>query len=107
MKHIHKRNKKRADRAKVKLDEVVKAAREAGANVTFSLKPKEMPTRWPNDPEPVKLLITESERVSALGNNWMTADIPNPVAAEMCHRNGWAYSLAAAWLRCKLKGEIT
>ena len=38
---------------------------------------------------------------------WPFFDVPNHVAAEMCLRHGWAYSLAAAWLRCKLKGELS
>ena len=91
---------------KTKLADLVKAARAAGAKVTVSLEPKEMPNRFPSDPEPVKLLIEESERMSALGNRWLTAKIPNQIAAEACLRNGWAYSLAAAWLRCKLEGKL-
>jgi hypothetical protein len=91
---------------KTKLSELVKAARSAGASVTVSLEPKQMPTRFPNDHALVKLLIEESERASKLGNNWMAADVPNQVAAEACLRHGWAFSLAAAWLRCKLKNEL-
>ena len=34
------------------------------------------------------------------------SSVPNQVAAEMCLRHGWAFSLAAAWMRCKLKGEL-
>ena len=88
------------------LKQLVAAAHKAGAKVTVSLEPKQMPMRFPNDPEPVKLLIEESERMSKLGNNWLAADVPNQVAAEMCLRHGWAFSLAAAWMRCKLKGEL-
>ena len=91
---------------KPKLKDLVEAAHAAGAKVSVSLEPKQMPMRFPSDPEPVKLLIEESERMSKLGNNWMAADVPNQVAAEMCLRHGWAFSLAAAWMRCKLKGEL-
>ena len=88
------------------LKQLVSAARKAGAKVSVSLEPKQMPMRFPSDPEPVRLLRDESERMSKMGNNWLAADVPNQVAAEMCLRNGWAFSLAAAWLRCKLKGEL-
>jgi len=91
---------------KTKLDDLVKAAHKAGAKVTVSLESKQMPARFRDDPEPVRLLINESERVSKIGNDWMAAEVPNPVAAEMCLRNGWAFSLAAVWLRCKLKGQL-
>ena len=97
---------KRVVRARTKLKDLVEAAHAAGAKVSVSLEPKQMPMRFPSDPEPVKLLIEESERMSKLGNNWMAADVPNQVAAEMCLRHGWAFSLAAAWMRCKLKGEL-
>ena len=89
-----------------KLASVVKAARAAGAKVTVRLEPREMPERFTDDPKPVRLLIAESERMSALGNKWLAADVPNQVAAGMCLQNGWAYSLAAVWLRCKLNGEL-
>lgn len=98
--------KRKPTKPKTKLKDLVEAARAAGATVSVSLEPKQMPARFPDDPEAVKLLIAESERLSELGNNWMTAKIPNQVAAEMCLRNGWAMSLAAAWLRVKLKGEL-
>lgn len=65
-----------------------------------------IPIRFPDDPVPVKLLIEESERVSKLGNDWLTAKVPNHIAAEVALRNGWAFSLAAVLLRCKLKGEL-
>lgn len=91
---------------KQKLKDLVEAAHAVGAKVSVSLEPKQMPMRFPGDPEPVKLLLDESERMSKLGNNWMVADVPNQVAAEMCLRHGWAFSLAAAWMRCKLKGEM-
>jgi len=95
------------DAARAKLDQLVKAARAAGAQVTVSLEePRHMPVRFESDPEPVKLLIAESERMSQHGNNWLAADVPNHVAAEVALRAGWAYGLAAAWLRCKLKGEL-
>jgi hypothetical protein len=93
-------------RTRTKLKDLVEAAQAAGAKVSVSLEPKQMPMRFPSDPPDVKLLIDESERMSKLGNNWLTADVPNQVAAEMCLRHGWAFSLAAAWLRCKLKGEL-
>ena len=96
----------RVVRARTKLKDLVEAAHAVGAKVSVSLEPKQMPMRFPSDPEPVKLLIEESERMSKLGNNWMAADVPNQVAAEMCLRHGWAFSLAAAWMRCKLKGEL-
>lgn len=86
--------------------QLVAAARKAGAKVTVRLEPKRMPARFPDDPAPVKLLIEESERISKLGNDWLAAEIPNQVAAELCLRHGWAFSLAAAWMRCKLKGEL-
>ena len=65
-----------------------------------------MPVRFKDDPEPVTFLIEESERLSAIGNRWQVAKVPNHIAAEMCLRSGWAYALAAVWLRCKLKGEF-
>jgi len=93
-------------RTRTKLKDLVAAAQAAGAKVSVSLEPKQMPMRFPSDPPDVKLLIAESERMSTLGNNWLAADVPNQVSAEMCLRHGWALSLAAAWLRCKLKGEL-
>lgn len=91
---------------KPNLADLVKAAQKAGAKVSVSLEPKQMPMRFPSDPAEVRLLLEESERVSKLGNHWLNADVPNHVAAETCFRNGWAYALAGAWLRCKLKGEL-
>ncbi len=87
------------------LKQLVAAARKEGVNVTTSIQPI-MPMRLPNDHAHVLLLIDESERASTLGNKWLQAATPNQIAAEVCLRNGWAYSLAAAWLRCALKGEV-
>ena len=97
----------KAQKAKLKLDDVVKAAQDAGAKVTFSMDPIEkMPRRYPNDPEAVTLLVAESERVNALGQRWMNAEIPNQIAAQKCLELGWAYALAAAHLRCYYNGEL-
>jgi hypothetical protein len=98
--HIAKR------RAKAKLADLVVAARAAGVHVSVSLEPKQMPQRFGDDPQDVRLLLGESERVAKLANNWLAADTPNPYAAETAHRQAWAYALAGAWLRCKLKGEV-
>lgn len=65
-----------------------------------------MPQRFADDHPSVTALIVESERVSSRGNAWLNAPIPNAVAAEMALRHGWAYSLAAAWLRCHTRGEL-
>ncbi len=91
---------------KTRLKQLVKLAKAAGLEVSLSLEPNQMPARFPDDPEPVKLLIAESERCSTLGNRWLNAKLPNYIAAEMCLKNGWAYALAAAWMRAKLKGEL-
>lgn len=88
------------------LKKLVYDLRKVGAKVTVSLEDSKMPTRFNDDPLPVKMLIEESERVTKLGNKWLTAEVPNQVAAEMCLRQGWAYALAAAWMRCKIKGEL-
>lgn len=101
-----RRLEKQERAAKVKLHEMIETAHAAGVKVSVSLEPNEMPLRFPSDHEHIKLLIDESERASKLGNKWQNADVPNPVAAENCFRMGWAYSLAASWLRCKLKGEL-
>lgn len=100
-----KKTKKTAKQ--IKLEEMVKEAHEAGVNIDFSMHPKiQMPMQLPDDPAPVTLLIEESRRMTQIGLNWQKADAPNYVAADMAMKNGWAYSLAAAWLRCKLKGEL-
>lgn len=88
------------------LKELIKAASAAGAKVSVSLEPQKMPLRLPGDPEVVTLLIEESERISKLGNKWLAAETPNQIAAHACLQQGWAFALAAAWLRCKLKGEV-
>lgn len=86
---------------------MVRAARKAGAKVTFSLERKErMPLRLPGDHEHVTMLLDESERLTEYGNRWLTCEKPNQIAAEFSLRNGWAMAAAAAWLRCKLKGEV-
>lgn len=73
-------------------------------------KTKPVPMRMPlvldNDHGHVKALVEESVRINMLGEKWLKSKPRNPMAAEMCFRNGWAYSLAAAWLRCLLKGEV-
>ena len=97
--------KKTKKKPELKLSDFVEAATKAGVRVSFGLVER-MPRRFPDDPEPVKLLLDESERVTALANNWMHCKNPNPVAAEFAFRNGWAVAAAAAWLRCKLKGEL-
>lgn len=99
-----KRAEKR--RAKAKLADLIAAAEAAGVHVNVSLEPKRMPQRFADDPESVRLLLDESERVAKLANNWLAADTPNLYAAEMAHRQAWAYALAGVWLRCKLKGEV-
>lgn len=100
------KTKKQKPKSKLTLKQLVKAARALGCEVSVSLEDKQMPTQFPDDPEPVKLLIAESRRVSALGNKWKSALVPNEVAAIQCLRMGWAHSLSAAWLRAKLKGEF-
>lgn len=65
-----------------------------------------MPLHFPNDHDHVKQLLAESVRVNNLGLRWGTSNPPNPVASQKCFEMGWAYALAAAWLRCKLKGEL-
>ena len=85
---------------------VVRDLRRAGVKVSFSLDPIDMPMRLPGDPDPVRYLIDESERMNEFGNRWVNAKCPNLIAAEMCFKNGWAYALAAAYLRCFLKGEL-
>jgi hypothetical protein len=92
--------------AKIKLKQIVAAARAAGAEVTISFGDNQMPMRMPNDPPDVTLLLDESERCTVLGNRWLKAPKPNPIAAGLCLSNGWAYALAAAWLRCKLRCEL-
>lgn len=75
-------------------------------------KPKPQPPKldllapWPNDPQAVRLLLEEGKRMTRRGNAWLHAEVPNLIASDMCLRTGWAYALAAAWLRCKLKGEF-
>jgi len=97
--------KQKAKKEKTKLADLIAAAKEAGATVTVGLQAK-LPDHFPSDPQAVRLLLEESERMSKMGNAWMGAKEPNAVAGEFCLRNGWAFQLAAAWLRCKLKGEF-
>jgi len=65
-----------------------------------------MPRRFDGDHAIVTALIRESERNNALGNGWLSAPIPNAIAADMALRHGWAYALSAAWLRCVLRGDL-
>jgi hypothetical protein len=90
------------------LDDLVKAAHALGVTVTVGLDPIErMPRRFKDDLECVTFLVNESERLNAQGNRWVNAEKPNPIAADMCFRMGWALGLAAANLRCFYKGELT
>lgn len=87
--------------------QLVEAAHKAGVKVDVGLEPKnKMPQHFPNDPHVVTALLNESERITRLGIKWSNAESPNPIAAQMCFQNGWAYNLAAVWLRCYLKGEV-
>ena len=65
-----------------------------------------MPLSLPDDPPVVTMLVEESKRNSAIAMRWAKAEVPNYTASDMASRNGWAFALAAAWLRCKLKGEL-
>lgn len=65
-----------------------------------------MPPTFPNDPDAVRLLVQESERINAIGNHWLSAKVPNAIAAQHALQMGWAFAVAAAWLRCKLRGEF-
>lgn len=65
-----------------------------------------MPLRLPDDPVAVTMLLDESERMTDMGNRWNAAKKPNHLAANFCLQNGWAFALAAAWLRCKLNGAL-
>lgn len=98
--------RRRVKARQLKLKDIVKAASKIGLEVSIGFEDRKMPRRFPDDPEPVRLLIEESERVNKLGNLWLKAETPNHVAADVAMRNGWAYALAAVWLRCKLKGEL-
>jgi hypothetical protein len=69
-------------------------------------KVHESPLRLPNDPKDVSLLIDEAERMNFLGNYWLNCKVPNQLAAMKCLEMGWAHALSAAWLRCKLNGEL-
>lgn len=92
--------------AQIKLEQLVKAAHAAGFKVNITLHDKQMPMHFPDDHPHVTLLLRESERVNALGNQWTHAHTPNPIAAEQLFKMGWAHNLSAVWLRCKLKGEL-
>lgn len=96
-----KRKKKKAT-----LQDMIKAAHDAGVQVRISLQDKRMPLRFPDDPESVRLLLDESERLNKMGNRWLDVETPNHIAAEMTLRHGWAYALSGAWLRARLKGEL-
>ncbi len=97
-----KKKRKRPSR----LEDLVREARKAGAKVSVSLEDSRMPVRLPGDHPHVLLLLDESERMNAMGNRWQEAKCPNLIAADFCLRNGWAMALSAAWLRCKLRGEL-
>lgn len=60
-----------------------------------------MPVRFANDPECVTQLLDESERVTNIANKWATAKIPNIIASRKAMEIGWAYALAAVFLRAK------
>lgn len=94
--------------SKPTLKDLVEAAQKEGAKVSVGLTEKrpQMPSRFPDDHPNVVALVEESERLNAMGCKWMDAEKPNPVAADLCFKAGWAHALSAAWLRCKLKGEV-
>ena len=92
--------KKTTKKTPMRIEDVVKAARAAGATVTCSLKDVRMPRRFPSDGPEIIRLLDESERLNALGNRWINAPKPNPIASELAFKAGWAYALAAAFLRC-------
>ncbi len=101
------KKKNKTAKKKTKLSDFVAAAKATGADVRFSLKEQpRMPQHLPGDHAHVSLLLGESERVSAIGNHWLVAQVPNQIAAEAALRNGWAFALAGAWLRCRLAGEV-
>lgn len=66
-------------------------------------KPSKTPTqptwpyRLPTDPVIVSRILDEAERLANLGT--LAAKKPNPVAADFCYRNAWAFSLVGVWLR--------
>jgi len=66
----------------------------------------QMPVELPTDSVPVRLLVAESRRMNALGEKWFLSKPNNPKAAQLCIENGWAFSLAAAWLRVVERGEV-
>ncbi len=63
-------------------------------------------TAWPNDHPHVKLLLDEALRLTGRGAAWAKVKPHNPVSATMAFQMGWAFALAAAWLRAKLSGEL-
>lgn len=71
-------------------------------------KPKTQPwpPRLPNDPEPVKLLLDEAERLTKLANTWDKAEHSNPLAISNTWKLALTMAQAGAWLRCKLRGEF-
>ena len=87
------------------LEEVLKTAQEKGVKLTVSLSP---PDDFKNDSHEVKFLASESvrhnERASNLRLSQGTAF--NHKAYAMETEMGWAYDLAAATLRCYLRGEL-
>lgn len=68
-------------------------------------KTKVMPEHFPDDPPSVTLLLKESLRMTQMGADFDNKPA-NPIAAQQCYMHGWAMNLAAAWLRCKSKGEL-
>jgi hypothetical protein len=71
-----------------------------------TIKPP-MPMEFPTDSVPVRLLIAECRRMNALAEKWIASKPGNIRAADACLANGWAFSLAAAWLRVVERGEVT
>lgn len=63
-------------------------------------------TAWPNDHPHVKLLLDVALRLIGRGAAWAKVKPHNPVSATMAFQMGWAFALAAAWLRAKLSGEL-
>jgi hypothetical protein len=75
---------------------------------TAPKKPEQprMPRRLPDDHQNVTALLDESERCSTHAMRWHCAKVPNHIAAQKAAEMGWAYALAAAFLRCHLNGEL-
>lgn len=69
-------------------------------------KAKRMPLHLPGDHEHVTALLNESERMSAKAQSWHDAPVGNYKAYVLAMEQGWALALAAAYLRCYIKGEL-